>query len=151
MIRRPVFAAALASAALLSGFGLAGRALAATSIGTASVSPGNLPATGGSVTVSVTISGVPAGGKVQAAATAPGGSTYGSPITLTRQGTTTKYTGKVSIAPNSVRSIKNALIKITVLSGTRTVASKQTGVVKVAAASGGTTGGDNTPPAPPRI
>src|SRR5438034_1369706 len=72
MIRRPIAAAALASAALISAFGLAGRALAAPSIGTASVVPANLPATGGAVTASITVSGVPTGGQAPASATPPG-------------------------------------------------------------------------------
>jgi hypothetical protein len=125
----------------------------AASIGPATVRPSNLPATGGSVTVEVTVS--PASRvsvqSVSVSASAPGSRTaFSAAAGLMRTGST-RWRGIIRVQPNPQKRTLYSYLRVDAVTSGGPV-SRQTGQVKLAASrgTGGGSGGDGPPP-PPNI
>src|SRR4051812_23912880 len=109
-----VSAAAWVTSAALAGAALfAGPALAAPQIGTATVSPANLPAAGGSVTVTVKVTGT-GFSRVWVNASPPGvRGSYGPAALLSSIGGN-KYRGSVAVTANTQKKTQISYLVIQV-------------------------------------
>jgi hypothetical protein len=153
MINRSFVASAVASAALLvAGIGICGRSAEAAkpkkpAIGSATLTPKRLTASGGTVTVRVKIKTNGSSlNSVAATSTLSGGSPSAA-ATLTAAGGDF-YSGSVRVGANSKTKKTTAAITVQVNS-TNGLVSKKVGTVQIDAGNGTTN--DSTPPPPPNI